>query len=165
MNLKLKGKYTRTPEIRNKTSNTLKQKNIAPRTRHNEKYLTHRQKISNSLKGKHNSIKTEFKIGQRISPNTEFTSEKTKGKNNVNWKGGISSVYITLRQSARYVKWRTSVFRRDSYKCVKCEQGGRLHADHIKEWSKYPKLRFNINNGQTLCIKCHGGKHGIEFKK
>lgn len=57
---------------------------------------------------------------------------------------------------AQYQEWRKSVFERDKYTCVLCGQkGGRLNADHIKPYAKYPRLRYALKNGRTLCIPCH----------
>lgn len=83
-----------------------------------------------------------------------------RGKKHPNWKGGISKKNKTERQLAmytiKYKKWRNEVFKRDKYTCVFCGQlGGKIEADHIKPWSKYPKLRYEISNGRTLCYKCH----------
>lgn len=53
-------------------------------------------------------------------------------------------------------EWRRSVFERDNYTCKKCGQrGGRLQAHHIKPYKEYLDLRYDINNGQTLCVDCH----------
>jgi 5-methylcytosine-specific restriction endonuclease McrA len=53
-------------------------------------------------------------------------------------------------------KWRTFIFLRDNFTCQICEQvGGRLEAHHIKSWSKYPSMRYELTNGVTLCKECH----------
>lgn len=79
-----------------------------------------------------------------------------KGEGSHFWKGGISTENEIERKSARYKTWRTSVFRRDNYTCQHCGQtGGELQADHIKPFAYYKELRFDINNGQTLCKQCH----------
>jgi len=73
------------------------------------------------------------------------------------WKGGITPIHLKIRGSLEYRLWREEVFKRDSYTCVLCgdKKGGNLNADHIKPFAYYPELRFNIDNGRTLCIECH----------
>lgn len=64
------------------------------------------------------------------------------------------------RNSSKYVKWRNHVFERDNYTCQHCNQrGGELNAHHIKEFSKYPDKRFDLDNGLTLCVACHKEVH------
>jgi hypothetical protein len=78
------------------------------------------------------------------------------GEKSIFWKGGISSETELARKSPEYKVWRKSVFERDNYTCIHCGKiGGKLQADHIKPFSKYKELRFDINNGRTLCINCH----------
>lgn len=52
--------------------------------------------------------------------------------------------------------FRNEVFKRDNYTCQLCgKHGGNLNADHIKSFSEYPDLRFDLSNGRTLCVPCH----------
>lgn len=111
--------------------------------------------ISAKQKGKRNSPRTEFKKGIRVSIATEFKKGRP-GYLTSNWKGGVTSESEKLRKSDRYKLWRLSVFERDNFTCKCCgERGGKLHADHIKPWSLFQNLRFDISNGRTLCIPCH----------
>lgn len=63
-----------------------------------------------------------------------------------------------------YKKWRQQVYARDNHKCQwpGCSSNKRLNAHHIKTWSEYPSLRFNINNGITLCYNHHKSIKGVE---
>ena len=54
-----------------------------------------------------------------------------------------------------YTDWRNKVFQRDNWTCQTCRNRGYVQSHHIKEWSKFPEDRFNVNNGVTLCIECH----------
>lgn len=56
--------------------------------------------------------------------------------------------------------WKTAVKERDLYKCVKCGTTEKLTVHHIKSWKEYPDLRFEISNGLTLCVYCHGKEEG-----
>ena len=78
------------------------------------------------------------------------------GETHGNWRGGISRAYKTGYYSVEYKQWRQRVFERDSYTCQECGiKGTYLTAHHIKSFAKYPDLRFDIDNGLTLCENCH----------
>ena len=83
------------------------------------------------------------------------------GSSSSNWKGGISRAYTTGYNSVQYKKWRQKVFERDDFTCqdcrARCGDGKAIYvtAHHIKSFYKHPKLRFNVDNGITLCEICH----------
>lgn len=82
-----------------------------------------------------------------------------------NWRGGVTSEKMLIRSTKEYTNWRLAVFERDGFACVGCNQiGGKLHAHHILMFSKYPKMRFVLENGVTLCEKCHKKLHRINKK-
>lgn len=98
--------------------------------------------------------------GNKLKPNRKiYCCQKCyprNDENNINWKGGLLTANQKIRGSTAYKIWRKMVFERDKYVCQLCGQvGGTLNADHIKPFSLYPKLRLDLNNGRTLCLKCH----------
>ena len=56
-----------------------------------------------------------------------------------------------------YVAWRKKIYARDKYTCQwpECKSKKKLNAHHIKRWADNPILRFEVNNGITLCWRCH----------
>jgi hypothetical protein len=72
----------------------------------------------------------------------------------------IKNIEKHERNNKEYYYWRYLVFKRDS-KCCKinnCDCEGKIIAHHILPWRDYPELRYNINNGITLCQFHHPRK-------
>ena len=95
-------------------------------------------------------------------------------KEQSNWKGGITLLRHSIRTNFKSRQWRSDVFTRDNFTCQECGQiGGRLNAHHRKSFSsilQYYEITtleealeceelWNINNGITLCKKCHKKLH------
>lgn len=113
-----------------------------------------KQKLSNAKKGKLFSDEHKQKI-----------SEAQTGEKNNNWNGGITTQNTKIRFGCAYKEWRIAVFKRDRYTCIKCNAKNgngkaiKFHAHHIKSFSDYPELRFEISNGLTYCKDCHKQIH------
>lgn len=81
---------------------------------------------------------------------------KHSGAKNPNWKGGVMNDYktFTWRMRAKLRVWANKVKARDK-KCLSCGSGEQLEADHIKSAARFPELALDIENGRTLCFRCH----------
>lgn len=63
-----------------------------------------------------------------------------------------------------YKTWRKNVYKRDKYQCrwPNCNCKRKLNAHHIRRWADFPHLRFDLNNGITLCKTHHDLIKGME---
>ena len=116
-----------------------------------------------------------------------------KGKLSKTWKG-IADITSSVRTRVMPA-WRKSVFEKDNYQCIKCKdsKGGNLEAHHIKRFSviirdviksrkdlsieniedRLTLIDFicnneeinSIENGLTLCKKCHREVHKGKSKE
>lgn len=135
-------------------------------------------KISKNRKGKALGNTNGFKKGQSSwnkGKKCLWVSERNRRLNKINfngsnshfWKGGITPKNHLIRNSLENVIWRELVFERDDYTCQKCfSRNGngkkiKLNSHHILNFSNNEELRFNIDNGITLCRKCHYEFHKI----
>lgn len=118
-----------------------------------------KKKMSSAHLGKKHTTESR----RKMSDGKKGKIQNVSGSNNPNWKGGITPVNILIRSSSKMKQWRDLVFKRDDYVCQKCGQrGGKLNADHELPFSLFPGLRFEILNGQTLCVECHKNKTKID---
>jgi hypothetical protein len=93
------------------------------------------------------------------------------GPDHPNWKGGLRSERKKAMGQYPYRDWRNAVFSRDNWTCQVCSvRGGYLEADHIKPWCAFPDLRYDVDNGRTVCRPCHvkldtHGPKALRFKE
>lgn len=129
------------------------------------------KKISIALKGKpkstqhiinmakaHTGLKRTIEQRQLMS---KVHLGQRKGELNNKWKGGITSIMTKIRKSNNYQIWKELVYQRDGYKCRLCLNNKKINAHHNRTFSEFPELRFNIDNGITLCKECHSLLHKI----
>jgi len=88
-------------------------------------------------------------------PDISVKKAKPLGKEHYKWKADRKLIKRPIC-SAEGMKWRRQVFERDNYTCKECGQRGRqLNAHHIFSYKYFPELRFELDNGITLCVLCH----------
>ena len=137
--------------------------------------LEHCKKLSQARKGK------KYKGGWKLSEETKrkisiakkgmkrwwsSPSEFKSGELHPNWNLNREEVKRNLRNDGEYQQWVKKVKNRDDWRC-KINNGdcfGYLIVHHILNWSKYPELRYEVNNGITLCQAHHPRKRAKEIQ-
>jgi 5-methylcytosine-specific restriction endonuclease McrA len=102
-------------------------------------------------------------LGHARSCGCLIIENKNRGSEHWNWNGGITPENAAIRNSLESKQWRIAVFERDNYTCQDCgarskkglKKPVKLVAHHIKSFFEFSELRFDINNGITLCDDCH----------
>lgn len=166
----------------------------SPRRRAQTLSENHKRHIADSMKKykrtkEHNKNLSSALLGKKLSSeHVRALSEAQKRRGTIppsqrgripwNYRGA-TKLQAHIRKLYEYRQWRSDVFTRDNFTCKNCKQkGGRLNADHIKEFAKilqeYNILTvkealacaelWNINNGRTLCIPCHKNRKRWEGK-
>src|SRR4030042_1240308 len=156
--------HTHTEETKRKISEVHKGKIISKEQKQKLSLAMKKRNLCgerNPMWGKSRTEEVKDKIREKLKEWNKKNPDIQRGKNNHNWKGGISTLHMMLRRSREYKDWIKSVFKRDRYICVKCgnKGSGNLQAHHIFSWANYPEKRFDLENGLTLCIDCHKAIH------
>lgn len=82
------------------------------------------------------------------------------------FRNSITPEINRLRNSEEIRNWSIVVKERDNWTCQSCgKRGGNLHAHHILGFVEYPELRTAVDNGVTLCAKCHCRLHKPTLKE
>jgi len=92
---------------------------------------------------------------------TGQASEASRQKSSKTHKERWGSVMYTpaIDEDAQGRKWARWCMSRDNFECVKCGAKGKLHVHHIKPKAQFPDLRFDYDNGITLCLEHHAQAH------
>jgi len=111
--------------------------------------------------------KEKFTITARNKRTVKYCSEECKkngfpkDEKHKNFKPELSRDYRSKhRLTYENTTWRTEVFTRDNFTCQICfKRGDKLQAHHLENYSSCKEKRFDVNNGVTLCTKCHKAFH------
>jgi len=133
-----------------------------------------KKKISNAVRGFKHTEEAKRKISKikmgvkQTEEHKRKISEALKGKycgeKNHRWNPNREEVRYDRRNDPEYKQWRKQVWIRDNWKCKINNQDckGKIKAHHILPWRDFPELRYNINNGITLCQAHHPLKRAEE---
>jgi 5-methylcytosine-specific restriction endonuclease McrA len=143
-----------------------------------EKGTNHLQGIPKSEESK---IKRSKSIKEWCKNNKDkvlVRGKKTRGELHYNWKGGKSNLNQDIRSLDEMRKWQKTVKKRDK-KCLHCGSTKELESHHIisvnemldkynitnRDEARRCKEFWNIQNGITLCRKCHYKLEGRTYAK
>lgn len=106
-----------------------------------------KKKISDRHKGKKLTMSHRENISQGLRKAGRWDENNEEGRTRMTWK-----------------EWRKAVLERDKFLCQLCfSDSGLLVAHHIVPFKTNISLRFEVENGLTLCRKCHADLHNFSL--
>jgi len=100
-----------------------------------------------------------FQKGQRC-PGCAIKNRS--GENHGSWNPNLTDEEREQKRNCpENYEWKKAVFDRDDGTCQKCGISKNLEAHHILPWALFPELRFEVENGITLCKTCHKRYHFV----
>lgn len=57
--------------------------------------------------------------------------------------------------------WSATIKNLDNHMCKNCDSKKNIQAHHLRPKNDFPKLCLGLDNGITLCKKCHEEIHGF----
>lgn len=121
-----------------------------------------KKKISEAKKGCSGNLGKHWKLSEEARINI---SNGHRGEKAWNWISDRSLIKKQLeRNNPNDKQWKYSVYKRDNFICRINNQdcNGHIIAHHILGWASHPELRYEINNGITLCHAHHPKKRAEE---
>lgn len=139
-----------------------------------DRYINSKQKLKYicPFGHKHTIDWSHWNLRGHRCPTCKFIN--MSGKNHWNWQAGKTPFTRCVRNFLKSnTMWFKDVLYKDNYVCQRCGSGGYLEAHHLVPISKIINhynlftinevkqcdLLFDIDNGITLCLKCHTWVH------
>lgn len=68
---------------------------------------------------------------------------------------------LSKSRISQHMWWKRAVLKRDRFTCQKCgiSRQNNMHAHHLRPYALHSDSRLDVDNGVTLCPKCHLDYH------
>lgn len=116
-----------------------------------------------------------IKRGRVFSPEHRAAMSRARtgkygGDKSPRWKGGAAAENLRLRSTGAYKQWRLNALELRGSKCQDCGVQNKsvcpccmvkvtLHVHHVLSFAAHPERRFDPENSEVLCPKCHHARH------
>jgi len=138
-----------------------------------------KRKLSKAFKGRKHTEEWKRKMSERMKqawrlglikyhPNSGYKKGHPNyspyGENHYRWNPDREAIKRNERNDGEYGQWVKKVKKRDKNTCRLKDENcfGYNIVHHIRSWGEHPNLRYEVNNGITLCQFHHPKKRSEE---